>query len=151
MLGPSSLPLPRRFGFFGGFVPSTRIGSICLGVTGDRGLPTRISALSFAGFAAEFSPDRSPGVLAGLDSAEDGLGATEALSGRAGALASDATFVASGLPALVSARGAGRVGSGRGAGAWAGAGAGAFSVTGVGAAAGADVTLAVAGSFADPV
>jgi hypothetical protein len=144
MLGPSSLPLPRRFGFFGGFSSSTRIGSIGLDATGEMGLPTRILASSLVGFTAGLSLDLSPGVLAGPDGAVDGLGATEVLSGRAGAFASDAAFAPLDFPVPVAGPGAARGGSGRENGTWAGAWDNAF------AGAGADVTLAAMVSFVDP-
>ena len=119
--GPSSLAAPRFFTFLCFGLPSTRIGSNSLGATGDRGFPTRIFASSFSSFAAGLSPARSPGELAGPDSAMDGLGATEALSGGDGDLASDAAFATSGLPTLVTGLGAVRAGSGRKTGTLAGA------------------------------
>ena len=104
--GPSSLSLPRRFGFFSCFFPSTRIGSIGLDAPSEMGSPTRIQGSSLAGFAAGFSPDLSPGILAGSIGAGDGLGATGALSGWAGAFASDASFAASDFPMPVAGPGA---------------------------------------------
>src|SRR4051794_30163572 len=103
---PSSLPLTRRFGFFNCFFPLTRIGSIDLDTPSEIGSPTRIVPSSLAGFAAGFSPDLSPGILAGSIGAGDALGATGALSGWAGALASDAAFATFDFPVPVAGPGA---------------------------------------------
>jgi hypothetical protein len=143
--GTSSLSLPRRFGFFSCFFPSTRIGSIGLDAPREIGSPTRILASSSAGFSARFSPDLSPGILTRSVGAGDGLGATGALSGWAGALASVAAFVKFEFPMPVAGPGAVRVGSGRGTGIWAGAWDGGFA----GAGADAEGAFAGAGSFVD--
>ena len=55
--GPSSLVLPRRFGFFWGRLPSTRIGSSSFGGTGDRGSPTPNLRLRGVGFVAGAFPE----------------------------------------------------------------------------------------------
>jgi len=99
--GPSSLSLPRRFGFFNCFFPSTRIGSVGLNAPSEMGSPTRILTSSLAGFTAGFSPDLSPGILAGSVGAGDGLGITGVLSGVAGAFASETTFAVSDFPVPV--------------------------------------------------
>ena len=114
-----------------------------LNMLGQIGSPTRKLTSSLTGFTTGFPPALSPGVLARPDGVGDGVGATEALSGRAGAFASDSAFAASDFSMPVSGLVAVRAGSEGGTGVCKGVWVGAF--------AGAEAVFAVACSFGDSV